>query len=282
MNKYMRRGPLFFLLGLLVLTACRDKELDMTVRNKTLFEGAEWTVIEAQDAWNVVVVQDDGPSYVELEYSAFLEEYLLVTKQSNTLAIELTQRVYCPSNTVKTAVVHMPSVERFLFIDAVTASLQGNFSGATLRLDGAATCKGGHFSGETSLKLGGASKMVDLDFNGTSCLLEVDDASTFKGTLTASTMLTVKADNASWVTTYGGYAPLASVDVKAASSVNMLSTEVEEMTITMTSAATASVNVTETLHGTLRDASSLYYYDGPDLDIDKDTTSILSPLTINL
>lgn len=263
----------------MMMMSCRDKELDMTVRNKTLFEGAEWTMIEAQDAWNVIVIQDDGPSYVELEYSAFLEDYLLVTKQSNTLSIKFNQRVSCPSNTVKTAVVHTPSVERFFFDEAVTASLHGNYPGASLRLDDAATCRGGHFSGETTLTLDGASRMVDLDFNGTTCLLEVDDASTFKGCLTASTMLTVKADNASWVTTYGGDAPLANVEVKAASAVNMLSTEVEEMTITMTSAATASVNVTETLHGTLREASSLYYYDGPDLDIDKDTTSYLLPLT---
>ncbi len=258
---------------------CREKELDMTLVQKTVFDGAIIKDITAEDAWDITVVQDEQ-TYVELEYSAFLEEYLRVTMEARELKIGFSRYLNLPGNTVMRAVVHTPSVENLHFSEAVKATLQGEFSGdlLTIILDDAATCKGGRFTGKVDLELSDASKMVDFDFEGETCSVKVSDASTFKGNLLVADRLDIVVEDASHLTTYGGYAPRAEVEVSDASSLNMLETEVGMMHITVKDASEASVNVSGTLEGTVKDASELYYKGNPTLNVTCDDTSIIRPL----
>lgn len=263
----------------MTFTGCREKPLDMTLVQKTVYEDVTITSITVKDAWNVTVVQD-GRSYVELEYSAYLEEYLNIWHEANSLNISLLKHFYFPSNTVMNATVHTASLEKLKFSDATSAVLEGVFPDVnlTVELSDAATCKGGRFIGKAELELSEAAKMVDFDFEGETCSVELSDASTFKGNLLVIDRLDIVVEDASHMTTYGGHAPYAEVEVSDASSLNLLETEVGTMHITVKDASEASVNVTSTLEGTVKDASELYYKGNPSLNVICDDTSIIRPL----
>lgn len=275
----MKHKPIILtLLALLALAACRDKDLDMTVVHKTLYDGATMTSIHADDAWDITVVHDDH-AYVTLDYCAFLEDYLAVSHQGTTLSIGLNKYLNLPANTVMNAVVHTASVENLHFSDAVTATLQGVFPETTLKVDlDNVICKGGNFSGTADVHLSAVSTMADFDFNGTTCTVTVDEGSTFKGTLNASSLLTIRVDDESWMTTYGGQAPQAEAEVNDASSLNMLATRVETLSLTLSSASETSVNATNAITGSVKEASTLYYKGNPIITIDVDSLSSVYPL----
>ena len=270
---------LLLMICAMTFAGCREKELDMTLIQKTVYEDATITAITVKDAWNVTVVQDER-TYVELEYSAFLEEYLKIKLEAQELNIGFYRYLYLPANTVMNATVHTPSVEQLQFSDATRAVLEGVFpeTNLTIELSDAATCKGGRFTGKADLDLSDAAKMVDFDFEGETCSVKVSDASTFKGTLSVTEQMDIVVEDASHLTTYGGHAPQAEVEVSDASSLNMLETEVGVMHITVKDASEASVYVTNTLEGTVKDASELYYQGTPSLNIICDDSSIFRPL----
>lgn len=253
----------------------------MTVLHKTLFDGAAITEITAEDAWNVTVVQDAEKPFVELEYSAFLEEYLRVVEEGSELKIGFNRYLNLPANTVKNAIIHTASVQKLDFSEAVTALLVGDFPAAMLEmeLDDAATCKGGSFSGAAHLKLNDASTMVDFCFNGSTCILELDDVSVFKGFLTASDSMSIHLEDASRLTTYGGTTPEAIVGVRDASHLNMVKTAVTNMHINVSEASEACVNVSGTLSGMVTGVSKLYYQGNPIINVDCDDLSTFEPLS---
>lgn len=275
----MSKKYLVLLLGLLTFVGCREKELDMTLVQKTVYDDATITAVTATDAWNVTIVQDER-TYVELEYCAFLEEYLKIQMESYELSIGFYRHLYLPANTVMNATVHTSSVEKLQFSDATRAILEGVFPETNLmvELSDAATWKGGRFSGKADLDLSDAAKMVDFDFEGETCSVKVSDASTFKGTLSVTDQMNIVVEDASHMTTYGGYAPQAEVEVSDASSLNLLETEVGTMHITVKDASEASVYVTHTLEGTIKDASELYYKGTPSLNVICDDSSTIRPL----
>ena len=280
MKQFLNLAILF--IALAMIPSCREKDLDMTPMTQTLYEGAEINEITAEDAWNITVVQDNENSFVELEYSAFLDEYIQVSKEGPELKIGFSRYLNLPANTVMNATIHTASVKKLHFSDAVTAVLEGQFpeTALTLELEDASTCKGGNFTGIADVKLSSASTLVDCYFHGRSCEIELEDASVFKGWFTEDS-LTVKVDEASRLTTYGGYVSWADVVVSDASFLNMLETYVsEKMTIAVQDASEASVAVWRpaTLEGWVIDASALYYKGNPTLDVGCDASSILRPL----
>ena len=275
----MKKLSLLLAVCAMMFTGCREKDLDMTLVQKTVFEDATITAVTAKDAWNVTVVQDER-TYVELEYSAFLEEYLKIAMEAQELGIGFYRHLYLPSNTVMNATVHTSRVQQLQFSDATTAVLEGEFpeTDLTVELSDAATCKGGRFTGRVDLDLSDAAKMVDFDFEGEACSVKLSDASTLKGILSVTDQMDIVVEDASHMTTYGGYAPQAEVEVSDASSLNLLETEVGTMHITVKDASEASVHVTHTLEGTVKDASELYYKGNPSLNVICDETSTLRRL----
>lgn len=276
----MKRNLVILLLSLLAYTGCREKPLDMTLKQKTLFQGENFTEIAADYGWDVTIVQDDNESFVELEYSAYLEEYLNIWNESNLLNISLLKRFHIPSNTVMSATVHTSSLKKLQFSDAASVVLEGEFpeTDLTVELSDAATFKGGRFTGKADVELSDAAKMVEFDFEGETCSVKVSDASTFKGTLSVTDRLDIVVEDASHLTTYSGHAPHAEVKVSDASSLNLLETEVGTMHITMKDASQASVYVTTTLEGSAKDASKLYYKGNPTINFSCDDSSSINPL----
>jgi len=270
----------FFFFCLLLLSACREKELDMTVLNKTMFEDVAFTEIVAEDAWNVIVVQDDQRTGVELEYSAFLEEYLSISKEGQKLNVAFTQRLNLPDATVKNATVYVSSLEKISLIEAASMTLQGEFhaESLTLSLKDKATLRGGNLFGDLEMDLDGASTVVDLVAEGAQCHLDLKNASVFKGTVTATAKLDVDADGGSRFTTYGGASPHAEVDVDNASFLNMVQTLVENMDLQVKNASEASVNVITLLEGSASNASTVFYQGHPNILLECDNTSSIYPL----
>ncbi|MCR5645016.1 MAG: DUF2807 domain-containing protein [Bacteroidales bacterium] len=274
------KKPIFvIIIGLLLLASCREKDLDMTVVQKTLYENASITGITANDAWHLTIIHDEQ-AFVELEYSAFLEDYILAQKEGSELTIGFNTQLYLPANTVMNATVHLPALQKLHCSEAVSAQIQGDFSGdeLTVELNDASTLKGGAFTGNAAVMLTGASTMVDFGFTGDLCSINLFGASVFKGVLNVNQTLGFTAADASRLTLYGGAAPNALAEIKDASIVNTLETEIQQLQLLMTSASEASVFVTQEIHGTLRDASLLYYQGNPTLDLDTDETSSIHPL----
>lgn len=269
----------FFFICLLLLAGCRDEELDMTVLDKTMFEDVAFTEIMAEDAWNVTVIQDDQRTGVELEYSAFLEEYLSISRDGQTLDVAFTQRLNLPEATVRNATVYVPSLEKISLAKAASMTLQGEFHAESLTviLNDNATLKGGRLIGDLEMEIDGASTVVDFVAEGARCHLDLN-ASVFKGTLAASEKLDVDVDEASRFTTYGGTSPDAEVDVDNASFLNMVQTQVGNMNLTVKNASEASVNVSTLLEGSASTSSTVFYQGHPGILLECDNTSSIYPL----
>lgn len=276
----MRKIKIFgLLIGVLMLSSCHE-ELDMTVLNKTLYENATITEIEAEDAWNVTVIQDNQRKGVELEYSAFLEEYIKVVNEGSKLSIGFSQRLNLPSNTVQNVTVYVQTLSSIVLKEAATMNLQGVFSSATIRVDltEASTLRGGYFNGNLDLEMDDASTVVDFIAAGEVLKLELDDASVFKGALYALNRLEMDVENASRATTYSGSALAAEVSVEDASFLNMLQTPVRTMNLVVKSVSEASVNVSDRIEGVVQDVSVVYYQGLPVIALDCDDTSSITPL----
>ena len=260
----------------MALSSCREKDLDMTVLQKTLYEDAMINEITAEDAWNITILQDEN-TFVELEYSAFLEDYLKVQLEGSSLFMGFTRHLYFPSNTVMNATVHTPTVHKLSFSDAVFAALD-NLNLETdinLELEDAASCRGGHFKGDALIKLSDASTCAELHIEGRDCTVELKDASVFKGSLNVGRLLNLTVKDASRFTDYWGEIDHAEVEVSDASSLNMATSWINRMYIEVDDASEATVNVVESLEGMVHDASKLYYSGNPTLNVDCDETSIL-------
>lgn len=270
-----RRCCLLILIGLMVFTGCREKELDMTLMQKTLYDGATISEIIAKDAWDIKVIQDER-TYVELEYSAFLEEYLKVVMEGTALQIGFTHQLNCPSNTVMFATIHTPTVHKLSFSDAVFAALDNLQldTDIALELNNASSCRGGHFNGNALIKLSGASTCAELYIEGKDCTVELEDASVCKGSLNVSGLLTMTVKEASRLTEYWGEIHTVEAIVSDASYLNMASSWINRMSIEVSDASEATVNVVASLEGVVADASKLYYSGNPILNVDCDETSI--------
>lgn len=273
----MKRIAFFgIIIGLLFFSGCRDKDLDMTVMQKTLYEGVEINEITAEDAWSVIVIQDEN-TFVEIEYSAFLEDYMKVWHEGSSFFIGFARHLNFPNNTVMNVTVHTPMVHKLKFSDAVVAALDNlNLeTNIVLELEDAASCRGGHFKGNADLKLSDASTCVELYIEGTNCTVELDDASVFKGQLNVSGTLAMSIKDASRLTEYWGEINNAEVEVSDASCLNMATSWITRMNIRVKDASEATVNVVESLEGLVHDASKLYYSGDPTLNVDCDETSLL-------
>lgn len=248
----------------------------MTVVQKTLYEGVAIDEITAECLWCVTVRSDEN-TYVELEYSAYLEDYLKTQLNGSGLYLGLTRPNSMPGNTVMNATVHTPSVNKLSFSNAVSVALDGFYSQVpvTLVLDDASTCRGGHFYGDIELQLSDASTCVEFSFEGANAKLEVSEASTFKGCLYASGELNVTLSKASFLTNYWGEINHVTAEVVDASSLNMSTNFINSMYIAVKSASEATVNVEDSLEGLVQEASKLYYSGDPVLHVDCDETSIL-------
>lgn len=264
---------------LLLLASCKE-ELDMSLVQKTLYEGADFDEVTVDDAWQVTILQSNGKTGVTLEYSAFLEPYLRARQEGTKFELGFTRLLNLPSNTVMNATLYVPSLKKLSLNDASRVTLEGDFEAPSIEvtLDDAAMLRGGRLAGDLHLELDNASTVVDLVAEGDQLTLSLDNASVFKGQLFARTLLGIVEDNASRMTLYEGDTPKADIRLRSVSFLNMVPVRAEEVEVDLGDASEASVTAVQRLAGPVNDASKLFYGGSPALFVECDETSSCRPL----
>ena len=273
--------PLLLLcVALCFATSCK-KEVDMTLVQKTVLENVDIRGIEVGDAWQVNVVADSN-TYVELEFSAYLEPYLKAKMVGNQLEIGFAGNVRPVINSEFRATVHTNKIEKIEAEEASQLSFTGQFSATsdslTVRLGDASVCSGLDYSGhECKVVIEDASQFFGFHLTSTNAEVKVSDASTCKGTFDASFHLVANLSGASRLITFGGAAPYGMIKLQDGSLLNMVQTEVGEMHVDLSGASEATVNVNDHMEGTLTEASTLYYKGHPQINVDCSDDSQLIP-----
>lgn len=261
-------------------TACK-KEADMTLIQKTVLENADIRQIEVSDAWQVTVVADSS-TFVELEYSAYLEPYLKTKMEGPQLEIGFTGKVYPVMGSVYKAKVHTAHFNRVEAKDATILNFEGSFysddDSLNIVLNDASLCNGLDISGKyNKVSLNDASKFVGFHLDGTNNLVYVKDASVCKGSFETRFHFFALLEDASQLVTFEGATPYGQITLRDGSLVNMAQTEIRELNVNLSGASEATVNVTETMTGSLTDASTLYYKGIPTIDVNCSEDSQLIP-----
>jgi len=272
---------LFLCVALCFATSCK-KEADMTLVQKTLFENASIDQIYVFDAWEVTIVADDH-SYVELEYSAYLEPGLQVEMEDSRLEIGFTQYVNPLSGSVFKATVHTTEKEALSIRanDASVITMEGPFELESLfriELIDASVCNGLKVSAESCDVLAtNASQLLGADFQGKDCVLLVTKGSACKGSFNVEQSFNASALISSQIVVFGGSTPSAVLAGKDASIINMAKVEVGDMNVTLAEGSEATVNVTGSISGFLSSVSTLYYKGHPQIEVNCSEDSQLIP-----
>lgn len=274
--------PLLFLcVALCFATSCK-KNVDMTLVQKTVLENANIRQITASDAWEVSVVADSS-TFVELEYSAYLENKVNVKMQGTRLEIGFLGSTYPVLNSVFRAIVHTNTIENIKVEEDAQVSFAGHFSATSdtlfVDLDDASICSGLNYSGHViEIAVKNASDFFDFQLSGYNCEVDVSEASTCKGNFDMSFHLVANLSGASQLITFGGTVPNGMIKLQETSVLNVVQTEIREMFVDLSDGSEATVNVTESLSGSMVTASTLYYKGHPQINVDCSDDSRLIPL----
>ena len=261
-------------------SSCK-KEVDMTLMQKTILQNADIRQIEVSDAWDVTVVADSS-TFVELEYSAYLEPGLNIKMEGTKLEIGFTGKVFPVTGSVYKAKVHAAHFNRVEAKDATVLSFEGSFysddDSLNIVLNDASLCNGLNISGKyNKVSLNDASRFVGFHLDGTNNLVYVKDASICKGNFETRFHFLALLDGASQLVTFDGAAPYGQIILRGGSLVNMAQTEIRKLHVNLSGASEATVNVTEIVIGSLTDASTLYYKGIPTIDVNCSEDSQLIP-----
>lgn len=273
--------PILFLCVALCITTSCKKEVDMTLKQKTVLENADIREIEVSDGWQVSIVAD-SITFVELSYSAYLEPYLKAKMTGTQLEIGFTGNVHPATNSVFSATVHTSKVEKIDAKDASKLNFSGHFSATSdslnIHLEDASVCNGLDYSGhECKMVIEDASQFIGFQLSCTNSEVRVSDASTCKGNIDMQFHLIANLSGASHLITFGGVAPYAMIKLQDASLLNMVQTEVNEMHVDLSGASEATINVKDHMEGSLTESSTLYYKGHPQIDIECSEDSQLIP-----
>jgi hypothetical protein len=269
-------------LALCFATSC-NKDPDMTPVQKTVYENNDISMFHVNDGWEVTFVYDSLNSFVELEYSAYLEEYVSVWDTNGWLNIGFKGAFYKQPGSVFKAKVHT-SEREYLYIKVNNASvitMEGLFEleDITFELLNESVCNNFKVTSQScGIELTYGSQLYGVDFHGTNCTVYAHKGSSCKGYFNVEQSFITGVGISSQLIVFGGSMPSASIEVKEASTINMVQAEVKDMSVYLSDTSEATVNVTETLSGFLLSASTLYYKGNPQINVDCSDDSQMIPL----
>lgn len=277
------RNIIILCAALCFATACK-KEVDMTVMQKTLFENADIRQIEVSDAWQVTIVADTV-TFVQVEYSAYLDNYLKTKIEGTKLEIGFTGNVYPAINSVYRATVHTNHITLFEKLEAKEAAqvkCEGVFTykgqQLELHLSDAAQCDGLIFlGGSCEIKMESASLLTGFQFVGNTAKAILEDASQFNGQIQVDDSLQVELNDASRFVNKSGTTQQALIKLQNSSLLNIAETEVQSMNVDLSSGSEATVQITGQMEGSLIEASTLFYKGHPQIQVDCSDDSQLIP-----
>lgn len=274
--------PILILCAALCLATSCKKEVDMTLVQKTVYENTNISMFHVDDAWEVTFVFDSLNSFVELEYSAYLEEHVSVRDTNNWLTIGFRDRVYKEPGSVFKATVHTSVNESLIIMaeNASTITMEGHFDLEHINLEllDASVCDGFAVSAEScSLHLGDGSQLLGAHYSGTECSVFVSKESSCKGSFNVEQTFNAGVYHQSQLVVFGGSMASASIEAKNAFTINMAQAEVENMYVHLSEISEATVNVANAISGFLLSGSTLYYKGHPQLQVDCDESSSMIP-----
>ena len=265
-------------IALCFATSCK-KEVDMTLVQKTVLENADIRQIKVDDAWQVTLVADNK-TYVELQYSAYLENYIQTKMDGNQVEIGFASRVRLAINSVFRATVHVKQLEKVDVEDAANVQCSGDFSGQRIEinLSEASQCNGLVFSGEScEIKMEDASLLTGFQFVGNTAIATLEGASQYNGQIQVSDQIEVDLNDASRFVNRGGETEQAIIKLQNASMLNMVETQVGTMHVDLSGGSEATIRVVEFLEGLITNASIIYYKGQPRINIGCSDDSQLIP-----
>lgn len=273
---------LIICVALCFATSCK-KDVDMTLKQKTVYENTNISLFHVDDAWDVTFVYDSLNSYVELEYSAYLEEHVSVWDTNGWLNIGFKGSVYKQPESIFKAKVHTSEREHLYIMadDASVITMEGRFELEDMNIDlrNASVCNGFEITSQLcGINLTDGSQMYGVNFNGTNCTVYAHKESSCKGYFNVEQSFTTGVGINSQLIIFGGSMPSASIEVKEASTINMAEVEIKDMSVYLDGGSEATVNVTETLSGFLLSGSTLYYKGHPQIDVDCSDDSTIRPI----
>ena len=272
---------LILCVALCFATSCK-KNVDMTLMQKTVYEDTDISLFHVDDAWEVTFVYDSLHSFVELEYSAYLEEYVSVWDTNSWLDIGFKGYVYKQPEAVFKAKVHTSEREHlYIKVDNTSIiTMEGLFEleNVNIELHNGSVCNGFAVTSQLcGIDLADGSQMYGVNFNGTNCTVYAHKGSSCKGYFNVEQSFTTGVGINSQLIVFGGSMPSASIEVKEVGTINMVQAEVNDMHVYLDGASEATVNVTETLSGFLLSGSTLYYKGNPEINVDCSEDSQLIP-----
>jgi len=273
---------LLFCAVLCFATSCK-KEFDMTPVQKTVLENNTLSLIHVNHGWEIDIVYDSLNSFVELEYSAYLEDYILVREINNWLEIGFNQEVYPLAGSVYKATVHTREKEN-LSIRAENESviaLKEPFmltESIDMELIDASTCSEFSVAAPScSILVTKDSQLLNVIYTGTNCSVLVTKNSACKGIFNVEQSFNASAQISSQVIVFGGSIPSATLGAGNESTINMAQANVETMNVNLADGSEATVNVSSRISGFLTEVSTLYYKGHPQLDVECSEDSQLIP-----
>ena len=254
--------------ALCILSSCK-KDLDMTLLKSTLLNGTSFSSIQVDEAFEVSIVKDEN-AFVEVECSAYLNEYIICQVENGCLTLSVDKVGHLPMGTEYRAIVHTPTLHSITMTAASRMAIIGDFEDFTsVELNDGSVCSGGVFSGNgVEVILDEASQLVDFTFDGQQLNAKLSDASRFVGNVNVISNLDIYLSSASSFVNYGGNTQNAKLELKEASLLNMAQTEIQNIEVDFSGASSATVKVTETISGHLIEVSILYYYGNPQLEVE--------------
>lgn len=274
-----RLKTIFLICAMLCLCASCKKDLDMTLLKSTLLSGMDFSSIRASEAFEIKVVKDEN-SFVEMECSAYLNEYIICKVENGCLDLSVNKVGNLPVGTVYRAVVHTPTLHSIMLTEASKMYLIGDFEDfESAEINEASVCSGGVFSGNmVQVSLNETSQLVDFTFDGQQFNANLDAESRFVGNVNAMNSMEIHLASASSFVNYGGNTESAKLELREASLLNMAQTEIRDLEVDFGGASSATVMVNETISGRLNELSTLYYYGNPQINVECSEGSLIKRL----
>lgn len=255
----------------------------MTLVQKTVLENNTLSQIYVNHGWEVDIVYDSLNSFVELEYSAYLGDFILVREINNCLEISFNQKMYPLAGSVYKATVHTMEKEH-LNIRAENESviaLKGPFvltESIDMELTNASTCSEFTIAAPScSILVTEDSQLLNAIYAGTNCSVLVTKNSSCKGIFNVEQSFNADAKISSQLIVFGGSTPSATLGASDESTINMAQANVETMNVNIAGGSEASVNVSGRISGFLHEGSTIYYKGHPQLDVECSEDSQLIP-----
>lgn len=256
----------------------------MTVLHRTVLEDEYFRSIISEKLWEITLLQD-SVSYIELEYSAYLDDYVKYNTENIYAKLDLDVIGNLPSGTIHRAVVHVKEFSTAGLIGGSILHIEGTFNqyvgiGAMEN----SHCSGGVFNNGLELMVCEGSKVTDFESYG-SFTLSMDGNSHCVGKASNTAdddnfYISIGA-NSSFVNLVESHPSQLELEVANNSLVNMsLTSPTGEITMQIddNSEVTIDLRQTDRVDISLKNSSTLYYYATPsqhfDFDCDESSQTI--------